>query len=91
MSEEQDRIDRAVAQMKRALSEADRDPRVARLAANLDQMGAQLRDMGREEWEAAVQSMLETTEMTEVQVRNWFGRLSGKCAGDDAEWTGMET
>jgi len=63
---------------------------MGKLTAKQDQLGAKLRDMEPDEWEAAVYSTMEETGMTEDEVRNWFGRLSGKCALDDAVWTGKD-
>lgn len=78
----------AIDEMESLLDEADRDPREAKIDAQYDQYGAALRDMDDDEWERAVISAVETSNMTEDEVRNWFGRLSGKCAYDDAVWTG---
>lgn len=83
-----DEIDRAIAELRRQVEAADRDPRAARVRGHLDQMGAELRDMDEERWEAAVESVMESTGMGEDEVRNWFGRLSGKCDPGDATWTG---
>lgn len=83
-------VDAATRQLQKALDDFDRDPRAARLMTANDQLGAQLRDMDEEEWEGAVEATIVETGLKEDEVRNWFGRLSGKCDPGDAAWTGKE-
>lgn len=82
-------VNDAIEKMQKTLEKMDRCPRAAALISKNDQLGAELRDMNEEEWETAVRNMVETTPMTESEVRNWFGRLSGKCDPSDAAWTGL--
>ena len=83
-------VEEACGKLREFLDAADRNPRAALVASKYDQFGAQLRDMDHDQWEAAVVGTVETTDLTEAEVRNWFGRLSGKCPIDDTFWTGKE-